>query len=355
MLGSDVLGVRASGLDFAGPPGTAVVTPLDKGLIDQIARLNGVDAAFGRYLESGTMEFNDRQGIGFAMSIPDGSNRKSMENIVSLKVESGRLLKDGDARKAVLGSNFKDDSLFGKGIKTGDSILLNDLKFDVVGILEKKGSFIFDSGVFLNEDVLLSDLRKEEKGVNIIAVKVTDIKIVEQVKLDIEKLLRKERNVKKGKEDFVVESPEKAIESLNSTLFAVQLFIYIIASISLIVGGIGITNTMYTSVIERTKEIGIMKAIGAKNSTIFTLFFIESGLLGMIGGAIGVGLGLIFSYGSAFAGKAALGSDLIQAKVSLVLILGALIFSFVVGTAAGLFPALRASNLHPVDSIRYAK
>ena len=95
-----------------------------------------------------------------------------------------------------------------------------------------------------------------------------------------------------------------------------------------------------------------MKSIGAKNSTIFTLFFIESGLLGLIGGVIGIVLGLIFAYGLAFVGRLALNSDLIQAQVSLGLVLGAIVFSFFVGTLFGVLPAYQASTLKPVEALR---
>ena len=150
-------------------------------------------------------------------------------------------------------------------------------------------------------------------------------------------------------------SPLPIIGTLNSTLFAVQLFVYIIAAISLAVGGIGIMNTMYTSVLERTKEIGVMKSIGARNSAIFTIFFIESGLLGMVGGIIGIILGLVFAFGLSAIGRVALGSNLIQASISPVLVFGALLFSFVLGTAFGVLPAYQASKLNPVDSLRSAK
>src|SRR3989338_6640519 len=105
---------------------------------------------------------------------------------------------------------------------------------------------------------------------------------------DLAKNLRKDRNLKKGQEDFEVQTPQQIVETFGIVLFAVQAVIVGIAFISLIVGGIGITNTMYTAVMERTKEIGIMKSIGARNSDIFKLFFIESGILGMAGGIIGV-------------------------------------------------------------------
>jgi len=114
-------------------------------------------------------------------------------------------------------------------------------------------------------------------------------------------------------------------------------------------------NTMYTSVLERTRDIGVMKAIGAKNSTIFALFFIESGFLGMVGGIIGIIVGLGFAYGLTAAGRQFLGSDLIQAHISPVLIVGALLFSFVIGTLAGVLPAIQAAKLQPVDALRAGK
>jgi putative ABC transport system permease protein len=353
-LGTDVLSVRAAGLDYAGPPGTGSVTPLTDDLAEKIAKLNGVEAAINRYMKSGTFEFNDRQTIGSAMSMPEGDGRKIAEKMANLEIEQGRSLKDGDGRRVVLGSNFAKDDVLGKGIKVGDTVLLSGIKYDVVGILKKKGSFLFDYAVLINEKTLLQDFG-DDKSVNVIAVKVRDPNQMDKIKEDIEKLLRKERNVKVGEEDFIVESPQKTLESLNSSLFAVQLFVYIIAAISLVVGGIGIMNTMYTAVLERTKEIGIMKSIGAKNSTIFSLFSIESGLLGAVGGIVGIALGLIFAYGLAAAGRAVLGVDLIQAHISFQLIIGALLFSFIVGTFAGVFPAYQASKLQPVDALRSVK
>ena len=110
---------------------------------------------------------------------------------------------------------------------------------------------------------------------------------------------------------------------------------------------------MYTAVLERTKEIGIMKSIGATNSTIFSLFFIESGMLGMVGGIVGITAGFILSHGFAFMGRLALGTELIRADVGIGLVLGALLFSFLVGLIAGTVPAYQASRKNPVDALRY--
>jgi len=344
-------------MNMMGPPGTTSPNPLTPELAKKIEGVNGVDFAINRYIAMGSLEFNNLQGFGFAMSMPEGEKRKNAEETINMKVSSGRLLKDGDGRKVVVGSSFGDNTLgFKRAMKVGDKILLNEISFEVVGIMEKKGSFMFDMAVVVNEDILLKDLRQNgDDTVNIIAVKVKDVNQIDKVKADIEKVLRKERNVKLGEEDFTVESPKKVLETLNSSLFAVKLFVVIIAAISLLVGGIGITNTMYTSVMERTKEIGIMKSIGAKNKTIFSLFALESGFLGMTGGIIGVVLGLIFAYGLAFAGQMILGSGLIQAKATPFLLLASLAFSFFVGIIAGILPAMKASRMKPVDSLRFVK
>src|SRR3990167_3256943 len=132
-----------------------------------------------------------------------------------------------------------------------------------------------------------------EDDVDIIAVQVKDKSLIQEAEEDIEKLLRKRRDVKEGNEDFEVSTPEASLSSVNQILLAVQSFIAMIALISVAVGGIGIVNTMTTSVMERRREIGIMKAIGARNRDIFMQFFIESGLLGLVGGLIGVIVGVI--------------------------------------------------------------
>ena len=353
-LGPDVLAVQASGLNFAGPPGQAVVNPLTKDLTEKIKSIPGVDIAVNRYIETGAFEFNDIQDIVFAWNVPENKERSKFEKMLNLKVSQGRLLKDGDKFKVVLGNSFTDEDRFGKPIQVGNNIIFEGKQFEVVGILEKKGSFIFDTAVIMNEDVLISEF-KDDDSVNAIAIKVNDLKSIGNVKRNVEELLRKERGVKEGEEDFTVQSPESALESLDDVLFGVQLFISIIAFISIVVGGIGITNTMYTAVLERTKEIGIMKSIGARNSSIFTLFFMESGFLGFVGGLIGVAIGVALANLFAFAGRQALGSDLIKADVSLALVFGSLLFSVIVGLIAGTVPAYHASKKNPVDALRFAK
>ncbi len=355
-LGSDILSVQASGIT-AGPPGSGVVDPLSDELVDKIEKIDGVEGAYNRWIESTTIKFNSIQTIGYVASIPMGDKKRIFEVMFNVEMMQGRMLKDSDKYRVVVGGNFAEEDVAGQGnvfkkpVSVGDNILLNDKKFEVVGIFEKKGNFILDGAVYMNEDILL-DVFGDDGTTDIIAVKVRDEKEIDKVKEDVEKLLRKERNVDEGEENFQVSSPQNILNTLNDTLSAINIFVAVIAGISLLVGGIGIMNTMYTSVLERTKEVGIMKAIGAKNSTIFALFFIESGFLGMTGGIIGVLIGLVLAYGGAFLGRLILGVNLIQANVSIFLIIGALIFSFILGTVFGILPAMRAASLQPVESLR---
>jgi len=142
-LGSDILSIQAEGMAMAGPPGTGVTNPLSDDLAVKLEKVIGVEAAVNRYIRSGTLVFNDYQGIGIAMSIPSGENRKIIKDMLGLTIEYGRLLKDGDNRKVVLGGTFSDGSKngFDRAIKVGDNILLNDLKYQVVGLLNLKEVF----------------------------------------------------------------------------------------------------------------------------------------------------------------------------------------------------------------------
>ncbi len=189
-LGSDVLSVQASGLDFAGPPGSGVIDPLTEDLTDKIENLNGVELAVDRYIESGTLEFNDRQSIIFAWNVPEGENRKPFEKMINLGVQEGRLLKDGDTFKAIIGSGLAEGDEFEKEIQIGNRISFKGKTLEVVGIIEKKGSFIFDTAIVLNENILLNNFRDND-NVDTIAVKVKDVDNIDNVQENIEKLLRK--------------------------------------------------------------------------------------------------------------------------------------------------------------------
>ncbi|NJL43751.1 MAG: ABC transporter permease [Nitrosarchaeum sp.] len=351
LLGADTITIQAAGTGF-GPPGAGAVNPLTTQELDRIKNIRGVGEAFGRVIESGEVRFNDEVDLSYIGSAPEGEDLDAFYDRINIEVQEGRLLRNGDRGKIIVGSEFGTEEQFGKPVQVGNKLIIEGQSYDVIGILEKKGSFITDTTILMMESDVrdLFDLGNDE--IDAIAVGAAEGEDVNEVVERIERELRNERNLDEGEEDFTVQTSQQALQSLEQTLFAVQLFFYIIAGVSILVGGVGITNTMYTSVLERTKEIGTMKAIGAQNQDIFTVFTIESGFIGLLGGIIGSTLGVIFSHGAAFIGRTTTGLDLIQATTSPWLIFGALAFSFIIGTLAGILPAINASKLNPVDALR---
>ncbi|MGM5484353.1 MAG: ABC transporter permease [Nanobdellota archaeon] len=350
-LGDDILTVSATG-GGQGPPGTGVTDPLQQEDTKKISDLKEIDKAGGRLIDYTKIRFDDNDYYSFAGSLPEGEGRDLVLDNLGVDIDEGRMLKEDETGKIMLGNTLAETL---EDVRVGSRLFLEDKRFEVVGIFEKKGSFPIDRAAYTNEEEHEDLFGREEEYDNIIARYNKETFSLEESLKSTRRLMRDIRDVDKGEENFEVESSENAAESLNSTLFAVQLFVYIIAGISIIVGGIGIMTTMYTSVVERTREIGIMKSLGARNKRIFMIFFIESGFLGFVGGAVGVILGVLTAKGAAYLGSLYLGSDLIQAVISPWLIAGALAFSFILGSVFGTFPALRASKMHPVDALRYSK
>ncbi|MGV8131867.1 MAG: ABC transporter permease [Candidatus Pacearchaeota archaeon] len=349
---TEVIEVQAGGLNSFGPPGTSVSNPLTKDDAEAISRLNTVDEAIGRNIVTVKAEFNDLLIIGSATNVPDGSQRELTYEIMGIEPLEGKLLEDGDSGKVILGNNFyfEDKSGFEKAIRVGNTVTLNDRKYQVQGILKKEGSFIYDQIIILNEEDL-KEISDEGDNVDFIDVKVKSKELIGAAELEIEELLRDRRDVKLGEEDFEVSTPEASLSTVNQVLTGIQVFVALIAAISIIVGSLGIVNTMTTSVLERVKEIGIMKAIGAKNSDIFYQFFIEAGLLGLAGGAAGILFGIAIGYFGTFSINAFLGAST-SPEINWFLIIFTFIGSFLIGAISGIIPAIRAANQKPVEALR---
>ncbi len=347
---TQIINIQAGGLNY-GAPGSTVVNPLTKEDTKAIQRLSTIEYAVPRNIRFGSMEYNDKIEFGYAVSIIEGYEKESYE-MMDLKAEKGRLLSSGDLGKVILGNTLSNGNKngFDKDIDVGKKILIEGEKFTVVGIMEKKGSFMID-GIVLMYDQDLEDLIGYGDDVDIIGAKVKDSNLMDRAKEDIEKLLRNRRGVKKGEEDFKVSTPDSLLSQVNSVLNAIQIFIVLIASIAIFVGAIGIVNTMATSVVERKKEIGIMKAIGAKNKHIFMQFFVESGLMGLIGGALGIIFGLLIGFLGTLAINNFVGAETTP-DINIPLIFFALLGSFIVGSVAGIIPAMKAAKQNPVEALR---
>jgi putative ABC transport system permease protein len=354
MLGTDMVTVTAEG--GFGPPGYGVQNPLNMRNLEEIRKIKGIDKVGARLIKTGKLEYNDKVLFGYAASLPEDEGRELFLEVTGIEAQEGRLLKKSERGKITVGSNLATADVgeyFGKMLVPGSKVRIQDNMFEVVGVLEQQGSLIFDNIVLMNEADMRETFDIPDDDYDIIVAKTIKAEDVPSVKADIEKYLRKDRDIKPGEEDFSVETQESALEQISSVLFGVQMFVYVIAGISIVVGGFGIMNTMFTSVIERTREIGIMKSIGARNSNIFLIFFIESGMIGAVGGLIGILMGSMLSLGLASAGAAALNSPLIQAHLSIWLLIGSFMGSFLLGSLFGIIPAVKASKLHPVDALRH--
>lgn len=351
-LSPDIISVQAGGISGVGAPGTGVSKPLTESDAEAIERIGSVEFAIPRSIETVMVEFNDKVSFLTVGSLPDNDRINDIYNQQNFEAASGRLLRANEQNRILLGANlaFGKNNGFEKDLKVGDKILIKGQEFRVVGIIEKKGSFILDNAAYINEKQL-KNLNNLGEEVDVIAVKAKSIELVEVTKEEIEKLLRERRDVKVGEEDFEVSTSESVLASVNQILMGVQIFIVIIASMSIIVGAIGIANTMTTSVLERRKEIGTMKAVGARNEDIFYQFFVEAGLLGFVGGLIGVVIGEGISYLGTLALNQTMGINT-KSMLSWGLILGALAGSFLIGAVSGIVPAMRAAKQNPVEAIR---
>ncbi|MCF7866059.1 ABC transporter permease [Candidatus Woesearchaeota archaeon] len=351
ILGAERITIQAKGIG-GGPPGLNVANPLTDDDLKVIQRVRGVDIAAGRLIVPATVVVNNEIYNTYIGSTPKNKDEKEWINEISnLDIEFGRELKSTDKNKITIGNDYHTKKSFGKNLNLGDSIEINGQNFEIVGIHEKKGAFTVDGVIAMNEEVM-RELFNEPTDYSIVAVKASDTKEMDETVERINKALRKERNLDEGKEDFTTQTSVQSLNSISQTLDIVTILLSGIAAISLFVGGIGIMNTMYTAVLERQADIGIMKAIGGKNKDIFMMFFIESGFLGLAGGIIGILLGIGIGKFVEFIGTVALGSNLLKASFSPELLIGALLFSFIVGAAAGTLPALGAAKMNPVDALR---
>ena len=350
-LGTDKIIIQPAGALFGSGPGTIKLQESD---VDVIEKVRGVEVATPSLFKSAKVEFGDESIFSFVMGGKTSLEEQELFVDAGGALEDGELLRSEDKREALIGWLLANsDTYFRRALKVGDDVVINDEEFRVLGTLERVGNPQDDTRVVIPYDIAKSVLGIRGEDVDWIFIKTSEGAEPSQVASSIERSLRKHKDEDEGEETFDVQTAEDLLNTLGTVLDIVTYVLLGIAAISLLVGGIGIMNTMYTSVLERTKEIGILKSVGARNSHIMILFLIESGFLGLVGGVIGVGIGLGFAYLVSFASALALGTTLVKVELSFSLIFGALLFSFVVGALSGALPARQASLLKPVESLRY--
>jgi putative ABC transport system permease protein len=312
---------------------------LQRGLVDNVTVI------VPSYQSSYIIKFGDESfNVGVTGVTED------YQEVRSYDVANGRFITDGDNKSqafvAVLGSQTAED-LFGSLSPIGKTVSVNGIKFEVVGVLESKGSSGFES----SDDAVFIPLQtgymklfgstatfNGKKTIDNIYVSVETTEMMDTVSAQIEYMIRRSHKLAASDElDFSVQNQTDTLETLSSITGTLTAFLGAIAGISLLVGGIGIMNIMLVSVTERTKEIGLRKAVGATKNQIRTQFLIETMTLSVLGGIIGILLGIGIASIVTLTG-------LITAVITADSILLAFFFSLVIGVFFGLYPAFRAAR-----------
>jgi len=276
-----------------------------------------------------------------------GVDQKVWSQITTDEIAEGRMLDSADQNVVVIGGRLAS-SYFDQPVGINKMLTIEDSAFRVVGILDDNSNSIYMPIQMAYQ--VLDD--KENDVYDSIVIKVKDEDNLDATIEKIEKKLMIVRHVTEKDKDFSISSNRQMQETRSEMMSSMNAFLVAIAAVSLIVGAVGIANTMFTSVLEKTKDIGIMKAIGARNKDIMIIFLLNAALIGLVGGLLGVIFGTILS-GSLPALMGEVGMLRAGTFVSLHLVLIGLSVSVSVGIAAGIFPAYKASKLKPVDALRY--
>lgn len=295
------------------------------------------------------VRFRDKEVSSTVRGIEPGV----FEKTTAIEMAEGRFFVEGDRHAAVVGASVAEDTFGPRDkVSVNSFLLINGTKYRVIGILKKSGggfgpSAQMDSAILIPfEDArpLFSDtLGPDEVGAIVLrtAEGSDNAETVERVYAEIDA----SHKVKQDARDYSVIDPKSIQAAVESVLSLITLFLGAIAAISLLVGGLAIASSMFTSVLERTHEIGVLKAIGAGKNDINNIFLFESGAVGGIGGAIGTGLGLaVVSVGSQFG---------LPASINPFIAAFCITFAFAIGIVSGYFPARQAAELSPVEALRY--
>jgi len=344
-MGARKITITSKYSSFLGTKGNIGLTEND---VKTIEKISDIDKTIPSV--SGAMEATyNRKTMLLSITSYDADDFEEMFQQNNLKLLKGKMISDKSTKEIMLGFDFtnsdKADNLFKKSIDVGQDIEIDGKKYTVIGIVAKTGNYMTDSIGYMSIDNL-QELTNSADNVDIIyaiAKKGKDVKTIgERISNKLEK--------SRGADDFKVTTPDQASEDRKKMLGVVSIVVIGIACISLLVGGIGIANSMYTSVLERKKEIGVMKAIGAKRSDILNIFLLESGIIGLIGGIFGLALGLGLAYSiHLVAAQFAVDISISTNPYIFILALG---FSFILGVLSGLMPALSASKQEPVDALK---
>ena len=354
-MGSNLVGILPGASDEAGPPAAVFgieITTLkhEDGLaIEKLPHIVAVSSYInGRGTISYLNESKDYNYMGVS---------KDYIFVEDTKVDSGRFFRqdevDSLSRVVVLGSEVKQ-KLFGDDDPLDKRIKISQISFKVIGVMEERGVVTFqnqDEQVFIP----IKTVQKILLGIDHLAFIRAKIDKEENIGLAINQIkntMRFRHNIKDPvKDDFSIRSTDQALDILGTVTQALKMFLAAVAAISLIVGGIGIMNIMFVSVNERTREIGLRKAIGAKRKNILFQFLVESATMTLIGGFIGIITGILIAFIITI-GVNYFGYEW-KFIVTPLSVLISTMMAIVIGLIFGLWPANRASKLNPIKALRY--
>ncbi len=357
-IGSNLIGVLPGASDQKGPPASVlgvVTTTLKyadlKAVLEKRNVPNAVDAS--AYV-TGSATVKNKNG-SFQTSFQGVT--ASLINVEDIKLKEGRFFaKENDtnmARTAVLGFNRAND-LFPNEDPIGKTISLKNISLTVIGVLDERGSVGFSN----NDDMIFVPLFTGQKlllGIdylNFMRIKIDDKNNMDKAVSDIEITLREQHKIKSGaSDDFSIRNSAQALDVLTTITNILKYFLVAVAAISLVVGGVGIMNIMLISVHQRVREVGLRKAIGARNSHIISQFLVEAIFITLIGGIFGIIMGIAVSFLAAIIINQ-LGYSW-QFMITGSAIILATSVSIFIGLIFGIYPALKASKISPMEALRY--
>ncbi|MFH1802128.1 MAG: ABC transporter permease [archaeon] len=339
--------IQAKGMSAPGIDDSIKFTDDD---LQAIQKTTGVYEATGAYMKP--VQISQKGKIIYAFMMGYDPTIPIIMDVSDLDIQEGRWLRPGEKNAVLLGYGYTvPDRIFSTPYTLDDRIEIDGTKLRITGVVTEVGNPQDDSNIYITKAFMEDIYGKNNLSYAMIVARV-DINDISETITRIEKSLRKERNLDKGQEDFYVQSFEDLIASFQTALNVIIAFVVLIALISVMVSAVNTANTMVTSVLERVKEIGIMKSVGARNSEIFKIFLFESAFLGFVAGILGVALGWLVSY---IAGTILdnLGWGFLSPHFSLTLFAGCVLFATLTGAISGAWPAWSASKIKPVDALRY--
>ncbi len=316
--------------------------------IGDLQRIQGIRDINPILTSGGIIEYNNKIKTISLLGM-DPSSMKAVFGIESLGLDEGSFLNEGDQNKCLIGHNIAHN-YFDIDISVGSRIKINDKLFFVSGIYKEEGmgfSTQTDNSVHLTQ----RDFEKltGETNVSAAIIRVYDVNMVNSIADEIETAIN---NNHRGDDVASVVTMTSILESIQSVLAIIQTVLIAIAAIALLVASIGIMNTMLTSVMERTHEIGVMKAIGAKNSDVMSIFLFEGMFISLLGGISGVIIGIIGAQGFSLATSQAIGG-MLQPVFTLFSISLGIVVAVLVGMISSFYPAWKAAKMSPIEAVRY--